>query len=377
MTKGKRARIGDRKRSPRVDAYQPRRRRTAVQSGLAPTLVRRAARKLDMPKHIARLLLLILVFGAAALAAKSLFTADSFYRYGHYRADSVPEIAAMSSSFQTPKACASCHGPRVAEWRAGNHKSVICEVCHGAAPGHPENLKVVIPTDTARLCTQCHESMPGRPVSSIRQIDPERHHPASDQCIACHDPHAPKIAPPGIHASFDRNAIAASVAACAGCHGENGNSGNDAFPSLAGQNAAYIARALGSFKTGARQNDTMAPMASVVADDDVPAVAAFFSSRECRAPGRHGPGNASAGGVLARQCTACHGDAGRPVNTSWPRLAGQNATYLAGALTAFRQGQRSDPFMSPVARTLSDSDITNLATYFAGMNCGANSHGKP
>ncbi|SPE30338.1 exported hypothetical protein [Burkholderiales bacterium] len=326
-----------------------------------------------MPKHIARLVLLIIGFGALALAAKSFFTVDSFYRFGHYRADSVPEIAALTPAFQTPKACQTCHAPRHAEWSGANHKSVICEACHGAAPGHPDHLKVSIPTDTQRLCTQCHEQMPGRPSSSVRQIDPGQHYPSATQCIACHNPHAPKIEAAAARPVFDRKAAVASAAVCAGCHGESGTAANEIWPNLAGQNAAYLARSLGAFKTGARTDATMAPMAQAVADDDVPNLAAYFSSLSCGASGRRGSGDAAAGKVLAKQCTACHGESGRPVNTSWPRLAGQNPGYLANALTAFREGQRSDPFMSPVAHGLSDADIANLATYFAALSCGATS----
>jgi cytochrome c553 len=54
-------------------------------------------------------------------------------------------------------------------------------------------------------------------------------------------------------------------------------------------------------------------------------------------------------------------------------LAGQNPDYLAGALGAFKRGERSDPFMSPVAQGLSDANISDLATHFAGLACGASS----
>ena len=48
-----------------------------------------------MPKHIVRLIVLVVVLLGLALIAKWYFTADSFYRYGHYRANSVHEIAAQ------------------------------------------------------------------------------------------------------------------------------------------------------------------------------------------------------------------------------------------------------------------------------------------
>jgi cytochrome c553 len=326
-----------------------------------------------MPKHIARLILLIVAFGAIALFAKSYFTKDSFYQFGHYRGDSVAEIAAQVPAFQTPKACQSCHAPRVSEWSGANHKTVICEVCHGAAPGHPQTLKATIPTDTLRLCTQCHEKMAGRPLTSIRQIDSSAHHANASQCISCHNPHAPVILAAGFKPSVDAKAAAASAATCAACHGANGVAINDSWPNLAGQNSAFILRSIGSFKTGARKDANMSPMAEAVADGDVQVLAAYFSSMPCHAPSKRGAGNSVAGRELAKACTACHGENGRPVNTAWPRLAGQNPDYLAGALGAFKRGERSDPFMSPVAQGLSDANISDLATHFAGLACGASS----
>jgi cytochrome c553 len=215
--------------------------------------------------------------------------------------------------------------------------------------------------------------MPGRPLSSIRQIDPAAHYPEAAQCINCHNPHAPKIEPLGQKVAFDAKAAAASAATCAGCHGANGAAINPVWPNLAGQNEAYIARALGSFKTGARKDATMSPMAEAVANEDVHNLAAYFSSMSCRAPAGRGDGNAAAGRELAKQCVACHGAAGRPVNTSWPKLAGQNPDYLASALGAFKRGERTNPFMSPVAQNLSDADIANLASHFASLACGASS----
>src|SRR3990170_7753571 len=110
-----------------------------------------------MPKHIFRLLVLIFGGLAVALVAIPLLTVDSFYRFGHYRANSVPEIAAKEPVYQTPRYCYGCHTERRAQWSAGSHKSVTCETCHGAAEGHPQDAKMLIPSDTQRLCTLCHE----------------------------------------------------------------------------------------------------------------------------------------------------------------------------------------------------------------------------
>ena len=114
-----------------------------------------------MPKHIARLLTLLGVALVLALVVRYFLVPDSFYRFGHFRANAVPQIASKEPVFQGAAYCADCHDERHAQWSAGSHKSVTCEMCHGAAQGHPHNGKLPIPTDTVKLCTLCHEAMPG------------------------------------------------------------------------------------------------------------------------------------------------------------------------------------------------------------------------
>ncbi len=66
---------------------------------------------------------------------------------------------------------------------------------------------------------------------------------------------------------------------CFACHGVNGVSANPAFPSLAGQNKAYIIKQLNAFKSGDRKNAIMEPMASGLNDQDTADVADYFSSK--------------------------------------------------------------------------------------------------
>lgn len=321
-----------------------------------------------MPKHIVRLLALIAVLGAGAWAAKSYFTVDSFYEFGHYRGDSVPEIAAMQPVFQTPRYCEPCHAERVALWSANNHKTVICEVCHGAAKGHPANGKLPIPSDTRKLCTLCHEAMAGRP-GAQPQIDVAAH-AGDQQCIVCHNPHAPKIAAVAMKVAGDPVAGKKRAASCAGCHGTAGVSGNDVWPNLAGQHAAYLARILGAYKSGDQKDVMMTPIAQALADADVRNLAAYFGGLSCgAAPGAMPVGDSAAGKALAKNCAACHGETGIASNPAWPRLAGQKAGYIVNALKAFRAGLRKDPMMAGVARGLNDTDIASLAAYFAGQSC--------
>jgi cytochrome c553 len=75
-------------------------------------------------------------------------------------------------------------------------------------------------------------------------------------------------------------------------------------------------------------------------------------------------GKAASGGAKAALCAACHGPNGNSVNPEWPRLAGQSAVYIAEQLKLFRSGVRENPVMKPLAATLSDQDISDLAVYY-------------
>ncbi len=78
-------------------------------------------------------------------------------------------------------------------------------------------------------------------------------------------------------------------------------------------------------------------------------------------------GDAAAGKTKAATCGACHGVNGISPNDIWPNLAGQKAGYLVAQMKAFRDGQRSNPMMAPMAAPLSDTDIDNLAAYYASL----------
>lgn len=74
-----------------------------------------------------------------------------------------------------------------------------------------------------------------------------------------------------------------------------------------------------------------------------------------------------AGKAKAATCVACHGPDGISINPMWPNLAGQQDQYLIKQMKAFRDGERKDPVMAPMAAGLSDADIENLAAYYASL----------
>jgi cytochrome c553 len=64
-------------------------------------------------------------------------------------------------------------------------------------------------------------------------------------------------------------------------------------------------------------------------------------------------------------CVLCHGFNVNAVNTAYPRLAGQPAPYLAAQLRAYASGQRTNPSMVPLALSLTDAEVGQLADYFS------------
>lgn len=75
-----------------------------------------------------------------------------------------------------------------------------------------------------------------------------------------------------------------------------------------------------------------------------------------------------AGRQKAAACISCHGVNGISRNPLYPNLAGQKAGYLARQLLAFRDGDRNDPMMSSIVRTLGDDDIGNLAAWYSSLD---------
>jgi cytochrome c553 len=75
-------------------------------------------------------------------------------------------------------------------------------------------------------------------------------------------------------------------------------------------------------------------------------------------------GKVADGATKAAICSSCHGPNGNSVNPEWPRLAGQSAVYIAEQLRLFRSGVRDNAIMKPLAASLSDQDVSDLAVYY-------------
>jgi cytochrome c553 len=84
--------------------------------------------------------------------------------------------------------------------------------------------------------------------------------------------------------------------------------------------------------------------------------------------GAMGAGDPAAGAIKSFTCMGCHGvPSYNNVYPTYkvPKLGGQHAQYLAAALQAYKDGQRSHPTMQAQAQALSEQDMQDIAAFFA------------
>lgn len=78
--------------------------------------------------------------------------------------------------------------------------------------------------------------------------------------------------------------------------------------------------------------------------------------------------DAEKGKAKSAVCAACHGTNGISMIPNYPNLAGQKEQYLVLQLKAFRDGERKNMVMAPMAANLSDEDIADLSAYYAKLD---------
>ena len=159
---------------------------------------------------------------------------------------------------------------------------------------------------------------------------------------------------------------------CLGCHGDDGNSTHPAMPSLAGQNATYLIKAMKKYRDNTRGNKMMADVAKGLSDDDIERNAAYFATRSPVKLKQQKSTNSlpifdplGDGEKLAASCNGCHGDKGNNPNQGTPRLAGLSTNYLNNAISSYRDKKRNHPMMQILAGFLSETDIEKLSLYYA------------
>ena len=164
--------------------------------------------------------------------------------------------------------------------------------------------------------------------------------------------------------------IEEKVQLCAACHGENGIPQQMTTPIIWGQNLGYTYLQLRDYKSGARKDDIMTPIAQTLEREGMMALAKYFSEkkwpdlRQPQAPRAVAERALRANTAIG--CTGCHQGEYQGEGTQ-PRLAGQTKEYLLQSMLDFRTRKRgNNPGMSDLMLAISEEDIAACAEYLAG-----------
>lgn len=171
---------------------------------------------------------------------------------------------------------------------------------------------------------------------------------------------------------------------CVACHQADGSGmdhpSGESWPRLAGLNAQYLYKQLLDVKSGSRQAPTMQPFVTMLNDEQMADVSAYYASLSVPAiTGRSSDDEAllALGEKLATRgdwpryippCSACHGPDNLGVGSAFPALAGQHAGYIEQQLRNWQEDKRQndpDDLMVSIAKRLTDEDITAVSIWLS------------
>ena len=182
----------------------------------------------------------------------------------------------------------------------------------------------------------------------------------------------------------DAKAGASKVAMCIGCHGIEGYQASfpevHKVPMISGQGAGYIAAALVAYQKGERKHPTMRSIANSLTEQDIADVSAYYAQHgkaagaaELPAKPKREPSVQVAELLKKGACVSCHGDNfAKPIDPSYPHIAGQHADYLFVALKSYKAEKnpnlgRSNAIMAGVAKQFTNNELKALASYLGSL----------
>ena len=84
--------------------------------------------------------------------------------------------------------------------------------------------------------------------------------------------------------------------------------------------------------------------------------------------------SAAAFGADPQVCFACHGPNGNSQNPAVPSIAQHAAQAIATQLYQFREGNRKNELMTPIAEKLSNAELRELGKYFSEQKAAPPQH---
>jgi cytochrome c553 len=279
---------------------------------------------------------------------------DTIANLGAYYASQVPE---------SPHARAANEGGKFEPLVEGAKIAGSCDGCHGkngnsTKPGFPsltgQNVKYLFAATRDYRDGIRKNALMYKMVNTLSDTDIEKvaYH------YATHTPSSNKPVPKADLAAGEKIS-----AGCVSCHGERGVSTTPGTPSLAGQDASYLASATRDYARGERKSDAMSGPTKELKPEDIVNVTAYFAAQKAERPDTVLP--MSPQYSIAKKCTRCHGEGGRSSEPGIPSLAGQSEAYLAMAIKAYHDGSRKQHMMNAMADVLSLTEIKAIAAYYS------------
>ena len=197
---------------------------------------------------------------------------------------------------------------------------------------------------------------------------------------------APALALLGVVSAAQAQDAAAGekkAAMCIGCHGIHGYQASfpevHKVPKISGQGAKYIVAALTAYKKGERKHPTMKGIAASLSDADMADLGAFYekhgaSSLKTVAETPAVAPSAEVAALLTKgACASCHGaNYSKPIDSSYPKIAGQHADYLYVALHAYTvtgnpNMGRSNAIMVGQVKQFKRDELKAIAKYLGSL----------
>jgi len=171
-------------------------------------------------------------------------------------------------------------------------------------------------------------------------------------------------------------------AMCIGCHGIVGYQASfpeiHKVPMISGQGSKYIVSALNAYKKGERKHPSMRGIADTLSDQDIADLAAYYEASGAvagaAAPAKAAGGSSKAEALLTKGgCVSCHGDNfSKPLDPSYPKIAGQHSDYLFVALKAYKAENnaivgRGNAIMGGMVKQFSNAELKEMANYIGSL----------
>lgn len=177
----------------------------------------------------------------------------------------------------------------------------------------------------------------------------------------------------------DAKAAQSKIAQCIGCHGIPGYQASfpevHRVPMISGQSAGYIAAALDAYRKGDRRHPTMRAVADSLSDQDIADLSVYYAGSPSAVEARpHDPPSNVQALLQKGACFSCHGEGfAKPIDASYPKVAGQHADYLYVALKSYKAEPnhvvgRTNGVMGAIAKQFSNQELKALAGYLGRLD---------